>query len=245
MMGVFLNEAEAAWSESTIVADYSARFYAEHARRYAEVARQYLQSTYIRSSHPAVRTDRDLLERLKELAPGKRGLDAGCGAGARDVYSFWLSGFDIWGMDVVGENVRLAGELHPEIAGRVLVGDLARRLPFEDASFDFVICDAVIQHIAPEAVAGVTLPELVRVLRPGGVLQLLFKNGSGVLTLFDRDYGAVRSFQLYDEHWVLEVLRRYRMELVQESSGEKPGGLIYLTDAKPSDHCVFYARKVT
>lgn len=225
--------------------DYSARFYERHARRYSEVAHGLLQSVYVKSSHPAVRTDLDLLERLKELVPGKRGLDAGCGAGARDVYSFWASGFDIQGIDVVEENIRMARELHPEIADRVTVADLAGPLPYDDASFDFVMCNAVIQHIPPEVVEGTTLPELARVIREGGILQLMFKNGTGMLTVYDRDYGAERSFQLYDEHRVLSILKRHNMGLVEESSEKKPGGIIYFTDPKPVDHCVFYARKVS
>jgi SAM-dependent methyltransferase len=225
--------------------DYSARFYERHARRYSEVAHGLLQSVYVKSSHPAVRTDLDLLERLKELVPGKRGLDAGCGAGARDVYSFWASGFDIQGIDVVEENIRMARELHPEIADRVTMADLARPLPYDDASFDFVMCNAVIQHIPPEVVEGTTLPELARVLREGGILQLMFKNGTGLLTVYDRDYGAERSFQLYDEHRILSILKRHNMGLVEESSEKKPGGIIYFTDPKPVDHCVFYARKVS
>jgi len=68
--------------------DYSSAFYRDHAERYADVAHQFLQSVYIKSSHAALKGDVDLLERLKELTPGRRGLDAGCGAGARDVYYF-------------------------------------------------------------------------------------------------------------------------------------------------------------
>ncbi|HUV43618.1 MAG TPA: class I SAM-dependent methyltransferase [Dehalococcoidales bacterium] len=227
------------------MADYSARFYENHARRYSEVTHALLQSVYIKSSHPAVRTDLDLLKRLKELVPGKRGLDAGCGAGARDVYSFWASGFDIHGIDVVKENIRTAQELHPEITDRVTVADLAKPLPYDDASFDFVMCNAVIQHIPPEVVERTTLPELARVIRKGGILQLIFKNGAGIMTIYDRDYSAERSFQLYDEHRVLAILKRHNMELVEESSREKPGGIMYFTDPKPVDHCVFYARKMS
>jgi len=224
--------------------DYSARFYENHARRYSEVAHGLLQSVYIKSSHPAIRTDLDLLERLKELAPGKRGLDAGCGAGARDVYSLWAVGFNIRGIDVIEENIRMVRKLHPEIADRVTVADLAEPLPYDDASFDFVMCDAVIQHIPPEIVERTTLPELARVIREGGILQLMFKNGTGMLTVYDSDYGTERSFRLYDEHRILAILRRHNMELVEEGSDEKPGGIIYFTDPKPVDHCVFYARKV-
>ena len=52
---------------------FSEEFYRQYADRYAEVAHQLLQSIYIKSSHPALRGDLDLLERLKELASGSQG----------------------------------------------------------------------------------------------------------------------------------------------------------------------------
>ncbi len=102
-----------------------------------------------KSSHPALSSDTDLLEHLRELVPGRRGLDAGCGAGARDVYYFWQHQYDIYGIDVIEENIQRAKTLHPEISDRVAVADLRQPLDFPDLSFDFVICNAVIQHIEP------------------------------------------------------------------------------------------------
>ncbi|MDH3598345.1 MAG: class I SAM-dependent methyltransferase [Candidatus Tectomicrobia bacterium] len=223
--------------------DFSERFYQTHARRYAEVAHQFLQSIYIKSSHPALKSDTDLLERLRDLVPRGRGLDAGCGAGARDVHDFWQKGYDIQGVDAVAENIREAKALHPEIADRVALADLRQPIDFPDASFDFVICNGVIQHIAPLIVFEVTLCEFARVLKPSGILQLLFKNGRGVKTVYDRDYGAERSFQLYDENDVLQTLRSYGLELVEAESPEVLGGIMYFTDPKPMDHCVFYVRR--
>ena len=60
--------------------DYSTDFYRRHARRYANVSHEFLQSVYVKSSHPALKNDWDVWDRLKQLAPGVRGLDAGCGA---------------------------------------------------------------------------------------------------------------------------------------------------------------------
>lgn len=223
--------------------DYSERFYQHYARRYAEVAHQFLQSVYVKSSHPALKNDWDLLEHLKELAPGKRGLDAGCGAGARDVYALWSCGYDIWGIDAVVENIEIAIELHPEIADRVSVADLRNPLDFPDAWFDFVICNAVIQHIAPDVVKNITLPELARVLKPGGVMQLMFKNGTGLFSIFDKDYGVERTFQLYDEREILSILGQNGLELVEMESQNKLGGVMYFTDPKLAEHCVFFMRK--
>lgn len=223
--------------------EYSESFYAFYAKRYAEVAHQYLQSVYIQSSHPALTGDRALRRRLKELIkPQGRGLDAGCGAGARDVFALWSEGYDMWGIDAVPENIQVAHEWHPEIRERVSVHDLRDPLPFEDACFDFALCNAVIQHIEPCRVYNTVLPELVRILKPEGVLQLMFKNGSGTETLYDKDYDTYRCFQLYKEEQILKILREHSMELIG-TKGQKLGGLMWFVDPKNSHHCVMFLRK--
>ena len=194
---------------NTTLEDYSPAFYRKYAQQYTSVSEEFRQSVYLKSSHPQLKHDWDLWDRLIELAPGRRGLDAGCGAGARDVFHGWQNGYDVTGIDAIPENIQAARDLHPEIGGHVLVANLEQSLPFEDGSFDFVACNAVIQHIAPDLVRRVVLPELARVLRREGVLQLMFKNGDGIITVFDRDYGTGRSFQLYDERELLQVLKRY------------------------------------
>ncbi len=225
--------------------EYSESFYAHHADRYAEVAHQYLQSVYIESSHPALTGDLALQERLKELVtPQGRGLDAGCGAGARDVYALWSEGYDMWGIDAVSENIQAAHTWHPEIQERVSVHDLREPLLFEKDSFDFATCNAVIQHIDPCRVYDTVLPELVRVLKSDGVLQLMFKNGSGVETLYDKDYDAERSFQLYEEEHILTILQEHDMNVI-DAEEETLGGVMRFVDPKQSRHCVMYLRKGT
>ena len=224
--------------------DFSEVFYKDHAQRYAEVSHGFIQSVYINASHPGLKGDTDLIDRLQELVPaGSRGLDAGCGAGARDVFSYWQKGYEIYGVDAVEENVQEARSRHPEIAQRVSVGDLRQPLGYPDASFDFVLCNAVIQHIAPDTVLEVTLPELSRLLKPRGILQLMFKIGRGITTVYDRDYGADRAFQLYDVDEVVGVLEDQGLSVIP-ADGAKLGGVMYFTDPKPMDHCVFFARKI-
>ena len=225
-------------------ADYSPAFYARHAQRYAEVSHNFIQSVYTNVSNPRLNSDTDLMDRLMELVPaGSRGLDAGCGGGARDVFFYWQKGYDIHGVDAIEENIAEACRLHPEIAERVAVADLREPLGYPDASFDFVLCNAVIQHIDPDTALGVTLPEFARLLKDGGVLQLMFKIGSGVATVYDKDYGADRTFQLYDPDEVLSLLTDLGLDLIPEE-GAKLGGVMYFTDPKPMDHCVLFARKV-
>jgi SAM-dependent methyltransferase len=225
------------------VEDTSTEFYRHHARRYAEVAHAFLQSVYVDASHPQLTDDWVLLARAKDLAPGRRCLDAGCGAGARDVYALWRDDYDVYGVDAVEENVRVTLEMHPELAGRVSVADLREQLPFEDCSFDLVLCNAVLQHIPHADAMRTTLPELARVLRPNGVLQLMFKHGSGVLTLFDPDYRVERSFLLYNEHEVLSALASLGLALIAPRAPAELGGIMYLTDSKGAGHCVFHMRR--
>ncbi len=223
--------------------DYSESFYRRHAQRYAEVSHNFIQSVYTEASHPMLGGDRDLMERILELVPpGSRGLDAGCGAGARDVYFYWQNGYDIFGVDAVDENILEARRLHPEIADRVEVADLRQTLDHPDGFFEFVLCNAVIQHIEQEVALGKTLPELARVLKPGGVLQLMFKYGDGVTTVYDRDYGVDRTFRLYAVDEVLDALEGQGLRVITEENG-KLGGIMYFKDPKPMEHCVFFARK--
>ena len=223
--------------------DYSPEFYRDHADRYSQVSHEFLHSVYLKSSHPGLKNDWDAWEQLKKLVPGKRGLDAGCGAGARDVYHAWSEGYDVTGIDAIEQNIQVARDQHPEIADRVLVADLGEALQFEDESFDFVVCNAVIQHIEPDLVREVVLPELARVLCPQGVLQLMFKHGQGILTMFDPAYGLERTFQLYEEDDILSILGKHNLTLIMPKSPDDLAGLLYLTDGKAVDHCLLFARK--
>jgi ubiquinone/menaquinone biosynthesis C-methylase UbiE len=221
-------------------------FYKQNSHRYSQLSHEYTHSVYTNSSHDALRGDMDLLNHLVGLTPGKHCLDAGCGAGARDVHLLWSKGYDVYGIDAVEENIELARKTHPEIARRVQIADLQESLPFARDSFDIVMCNAVIQHISPPITETVTLPELGRVLKPGGVLQLMFKVGSGMQTVVDRAYGddgISRSFQLYEEQRVLDILGSLHCHLIAAEKEGELGGLMYFDDPKPMRHCVFWVRK--
>ena len=222
----------------------SLKFYETNSQMYAEIADALIQSTYIESSHPGLKTDLDLVNRLTQLVPtGCRGLDAGCGAGARDTFSLYQEGYDVIGLDAVEENVAVSHKLHPELRDRVRLGNIAESLPFLTDSFDFILCNSVIQHISPQDVSEVTLPEFARLLKVGGVLLLMFKVGKGVASIYDKDYGMERTFQLYEVDSLISRLKQLNLDVIAPE-GESLGGVMYFTDPKPMRYCVFFAEKV-
>ena len=71
----------------------------------------------------------------------------------------------------------------------------------------------------------------------------MFKCGHDIATVFDSDYGVNRSFRLYHESDVVEILNGLGMTVIEDDDPEKLAGLMYFTDPKKVDHCVFFARK--
>ncbi len=112
------------------------------------------------------------------LGEGDLVLDLGCGFG-RHAYEAARRGADVVAVDaarkecegvaaVVAAMVE-AGELDP---GRVAVASVqgdGLSLPFDDATFDRVICSEVLEHLHDDHAA---MRELARVLRPGGTLAV-------------------------------------------------------------------------
>jgi 2-polyprenyl-3-methyl-5-hydroxy-6-metoxy-1,4-benzoquinol methylase len=101
---------------------------------------------------------------------GKRMLDAGCGAGEY-VEALTKAGASAEGIEFVAEKVQSWQDKHPG-DNRVRRGDL-ERLEFEDAQFDLVLLNEVLEHVPDDALA---LREIYRVLKPGGTLFLFSPN---------------------------------------------------------------------
>jgi ubiquinone biosynthesis O-methyltransferase len=105
---------------------------------------------------------------LPRKLEGVRLLDAGCGTGLFSAAAV-ERGAEVTSLDV-GE--ALLSKVAQKCESRRVVGDVSH-LPFEDQSFDAVLCTEVIEHVrGPRQAVG----ELVRVLRPGGRLVLTTPN---------------------------------------------------------------------
>lgn len=101
------------------------------------------------------------------LGLGVRCLDLGCGIGESTRLLAERSGVhgEVVGIDTNAELLEIAKKMPAVGAATSYETADARRLPFDDRSFDFVLARSLLQHLSdPEVV----ISEMVRVCRPGG-----------------------------------------------------------------------------
>jgi SAM-dependent methyltransferase len=105
---------------------------------------------------------------LLDVAPGHRVLDAGCGRG-EVLLACAGRGATVAGIDYADAAVELSRDTLAEVEGAdVRHGDVTA-LPWPPGTFDRALLGDVIEHLTRQQ-AATALPELRRVLRPGGRL---------------------------------------------------------------------------
>jgi len=99
-------------------------------------------------------------------------LEFGCNYAATSIVAAAM-GARVTGVDVDADAIALArcNAARHGFADRIELCHVAdtRRLPFDDASFDIILCISVLEYVAPDHLPAV-LAELARVLKPGGLM---------------------------------------------------------------------------
>ena len=142
---------------------------------------------------------------------GKKLLEIGSGAGVTHVVRSKTYNVDAWGVEPEGEGFGDTAEIARDLirangldTARIL-NATGEALPFPDASFDIVYSTNVLEHTNDPAQV---LREAVRVLKPGGVLQIICPN---YLSYFDGHYAAFHPpifSNAFFRWWIKWVWRR-------------------------------------
>ena len=103
-------------------------------------------------------------------------LDAGCGPGEM-VLELSKYNWSVWGIDIAENMIAIAKEKinrDSDKSGRIhlSIGDI-EKLEFSDNFFDLIICAGVVEYLDDDRK---WLKEIVRVLKPGGVLIINITN---------------------------------------------------------------------
>lgn len=137
-------------------------------RWYSEMAESRFANAFAYGRH---KVDVLLDQALKELPPGARVLDVGCGTGEY-VRRLNELGFQVSGLEPAEAMRQAAIEKNP---GSTILNGIATQIPFPDESFDFVICIEVLRYLHRSDVDQ-ALGEMRRVLKPGGKMFLTMVN---------------------------------------------------------------------
>jgi SAM-dependent methyltransferase len=148
------------------------------------------------------------------ILPGMKILDAGCGDGRNLVYLL-REGYEVFGVDRDPEAISYMRRI--AAPSNFSVGDL-ESMPHPDASFDVVICNAVLHFAADEAEFLATLRGVWRVLKPGGMLFCRLASSIGMEKRIKRITG--RRYLLPDESERYLVDEAYLLKLTNQLHAE-------------------------
>ncbi len=156
----------------------------------------------------------------KYICPGDVLLDIGCYDGS------FLAKVQDRVSCVVGLDIAVPLAVVPEVQDRLIVADISAGLPFPDGIFDVVSLLAVFEHLQNNEFV---VPELSRLLRPGGrvvltvpggyvdrVLDLLIAIGmaDGMSLEEHHGYQAADTPPLFEKHgFALQSWRRFQLGL--------------------------------
>lgn len=110
--------------------------------------------------------------------PGEKILDAGCGSG-RNLKWFYNSGFEVYGIDLINDDITYCKSNYTKQEQHFEKASL-EELPFEDDSFNHVICNAVLHFATDVMQFSKMFKELIRVLKPEGSLFIRMASEFGI-----------------------------------------------------------------
>jgi SAM-dependent methyltransferase len=173
------------------VALYDANYGNFAAQAYAEVRREAFGHDLGQNSWLTLEEIERFIAWL-ELGPSSSVLDVACGSGGPALHIAQATGCRMTGVDIHQDGIaaasRMAGERGLAERAGFRQADGAGRLPFDDGTFDALLCVDAINHLRNRAAV---LAEWGRVLRPGG--RLLFTDPIMITGIVDSEEIAIRA----------------------------------------------------
>jgi SAM-dependent methyltransferase len=116
----------------------------------------------------------------------KKVLDVGCGNG-RNLFYFLRNGYEVFGIDPDPQAVKqvqeLSAALAPDNPRENFVVCSAEDLSYGDATFDLIVCSAVLHFAKDEQHFGTMLRAMFNVLKPGGYFFARLASDIGIESL--------------------------------------------------------------
>lgn len=200
------------------------RYLKKTIQTYDQIAADYVQAT----NNLQPQEEFTLFSQM--LLTGNAVLDAGCGGG-RDCRALAERGFQVIGIDLSAEMLKIARNLAPGCEFRQT--DL-RKIPLADNSIDGIWCCASLLHLKRREVRRALL-EFRRVLKKGAVCCILIKKGTGEKFVKDsRSQGKPRFYSYFQPDEIRALCRSLNFEILigkttqSGSAGQREDWLYFL-----------------
>tara|TARA_R110002072_G_scaffold131586_1_gene271279 strand:+ start:87433 stop:88020 length:588 start_codon:yes stop_codon:yes gene_type:complete len=143
-------------------------------------------------------------------------LDAGCGKG-RNLKWFYQNDFEVFGIDMDAEFLANAKTNYPSQAEHFTIGALDQ-LPFDARRFDHILCCAVLHFAQSEAHFTAMFSELMRVLKPNGILLVRMASNIGLdgnaPEITYKENGQKGTYYLTRER-IQQVVKEFKLTLLE------------------------------
>lgn len=157
------------------------------------------------------------LSRFESMLPGKKILDAGCGAG-RDIEYFIDDGFDAIGIDLAEKLLKEAKKRVPK--GKFKKEDF-RKTKFKAKTFHGVWSVTSLVHL-PKSEVKKALKEFNRILDGKGILYLSLRKGKGSKEVKFRNYikDELRTVYFYEQVEMEELVREAGFKILSSEAND-------------------------
>jgi ubiquinone/menaquinone biosynthesis C-methylase UbiE len=173
-------------------------------------------------------------------------LDLGCGNGEL-VNEYLKKGYDAYGCDFKFKPGNHVESLIAKGKIKEVDGD-NYRLPFEDNMFDFVITDQVFEHVKDYSV---TLAEIKRVLKPGGISLNFFPSRYQIIEPHVHvPFASINKSYYWLLFWAyLGIRKKSQKGLTAKETANRNhqylnSSTYYLKKSEIRNHCTMYFRTV-
>lgn len=222
------------------MATSSNQFYEKNHDQYFDVNKGNANDILFSSHTKKISTDLEIIDDFINLIQSKNDkivlLDAGCGPGAR-VSEYICSKCPNINVTLLDAVQKTTDTLRPKYKN-VFNCKLGETLPFENESFDAIVCIYVIQHLDHNDLDS-AVKEFERVLKKGGNCMIVFKYGYKKLVTYDIFYDEYREFNLYTHIDIGKSLDLEQNKIIHLIGNED----YYFSDTRPIVNSIFVFEK--
>ena len=224
--------------------DSSKKYYRKYLKKYPEIRKWVEEKVkFIRLDNGQTFQWFEIIDSIMKICPPpKKFLDLGCGPGARDSLYLQKAGYQVLACDVLPEIIEDTSKTNLCLKNKIRLIDIAQKLPFKKQIFDLVFCSHVIQHLEEKSVFETTLPEVKRILKPGGYFFLVFKTGSGKKEIYDPTSKIHRFFNLFKPDKIVRQLKKIGFVFTRNDPFRKS---ILYKDDRDFKTCLIFVQKKT